>query len=524
MRKGIVCLAVAAGLLHGGIEEKVRDGYADSGGVKIHYVTAGQGPLVVMVHGFPDFWYSWRHQMEALADRYQVVAIDQRGYNLSDKPKGVEQYDISLLAGDVAAVIRHLGKERAVVVGHDWGGMVAWTLAMTRPEMVERLVIVNLPHPGGLRRELAGNPEQQKNSQYARDFQKEGAHLKLTAEALAKLAPEAERAKYTAAFQKSDFEAMLNYYKRNYPREPYTAEGPPLPKVKMPVLMFHGLKDKALLAGALNGTWDWLESDLTLVTIPNAGHWAHWDAAALVSGTMRSWLENGRKQVAEAMPKGVRVSTWVREDLFAGFMVNDMERLERGEAKLAAILAETPGQPDALAWLGGAALYRAILEHEAGRAEAFREQYAKAKELFQRAEQSLKGDDYLQAVLAIRGGSWTVFADRLPEELRTEGWRQVKANYSALKKEQGMMFSRYPAHMKGEVLSGLAQASIRLGEKEEGEKQLRDLIQSMANTPYGARAKRWQEAPETVAKTSITCQSCHEEGRLANVLASRKAK
>jgi len=272
------------------IESKVQHGYADSGGVKIHYASLGSGPLVVMIHGFPDYWYSWRHQMEALSDKYQVVAIDQRGYNLSDKPKGVENYDMKLLVGDVVAVIKHLGKEKAIVAGHDWGGAVAWSLATYVPQVVERLIIVNLPHMNGLRRELANNPEQQKNSQYARNFQREGAHLKITAEGLAGLVPEAERAKYIEAYKRSDFEAMLNYYKRNYPREPYTNDGAPAPNVKMPVLMFHGLKDTALMPGALNDTWKWMDAPLTLVTIPNAGHWSHWDAADLVSKGMKSWL------------------------------------------------------------------------------------------------------------------------------------------------------------------------------------------------------------------------------------------
>src|SRR6185295_8515906 len=114
----------------------------------------------------------------ALSDTYQVVAIDQRGYNLSDKPKGVENYDMRLLAGDVAAVVKHLGREKAVVIGHDWGGMVAWTCAMAMPQMVDRLIILNLPHPRGIARELATNADQQKNSQYARNFQKEDAASK----------------------------------------------------------------------------------------------------------------------------------------------------------------------------------------------------------------------------------------------------------------------------------------------------------------------------------------------------------
>ena len=202
-------------------DKKVKHDFADSNGVKIHFASLGEGPLIVMIHGFPDFWYTWRDQMDALSKDYQVVAIDQRGYNLSDKPKGVENYDMTLLVGDVAAVIKHLKRDKAIIVGHDWGGAVAWTFAMLKPEMTEKLIILNLPHPKGLARELANNPAQQKNSQYARNFQQEGFYKNLKAEQLAGWVkdPEAKK-KYIEAFQKSDFEAMLNYYQRNYPREP----------------------------------------------------------------------------------------------------------------------------------------------------------------------------------------------------------------------------------------------------------------------------------------------------------------
>src|SRR3979409_332348 len=133
-------VAAAAGTARAAdIDDRVTHGYADSNGVKIHYATLGTGPLVVMIHGFPDYWYTWRAQMEGLADRFQVVAIDQRGYNLSDKPAGVENYDVRLLVGDVIAVIKHLGRQNAIIVGHDWGGIVAWNLAMSAPEFVERL-------------------------------------------------------------------------------------------------------------------------------------------------------------------------------------------------------------------------------------------------------------------------------------------------------------------------------------------------------------------------------------------------
>ncbi len=285
----------------GDVFDRVTHGYAVSeGGVKIHYASLGQGPLVVMIHGFPDFWYTWRHQMAALSQRFQVVAIDQRGYNLSDKPKGVESYDMQLLVADVTSVIRHLGRERATVVGHDWGGVVAWQLAIRLPQLVDSLVILNLPHPNGLARELRTNLEQIKNSEYARNFQRKPPTdptvffgRPMSPETLSGWVREpAARKRYVEAFALSDFEAMLNYYKRNYPRDvgPDLPPPPEPPKVKMPVLMFHGLDDQALHPDGLSGTWKWLEKDLTLVTVPGAGHFVQQDAADLVTTTMQWWL------------------------------------------------------------------------------------------------------------------------------------------------------------------------------------------------------------------------------------------
>ena len=281
--------------------DRVTHGYALSeGGVRIHHASLGDGPLVIMIHGFPDFWYSWRHQMEALSDRFQVVAVDQRGYNLSDKPKGVERYDMRLLVADVAAVIRHLGRDTATIVGHDWGGAVAWQFALNLPQMTENLIILNLPHPNGLLRELRSNKDQIANSAYARNFQQKSADdptvffgMPMAAETLSSWVRDpVARTRYVEAFERSDFEGMLNYYKRNYPRSVGTdaPQVPELPKAKMPVLMFHGLGDTALHADGLAGTWNWLEKDLTLVTVPGAGHFVQQDAAELVTTTMRWWL------------------------------------------------------------------------------------------------------------------------------------------------------------------------------------------------------------------------------------------
>lgn len=275
------------------IKKRVEHRYADSNGVNIHFAALGskENPLILFIHGFPDFWYSWKDLMECLSNEYYVVAIDQRGYNLSDKPKGEKNYSINFLVSDAISVVHHLGFKKSIIIGHDWGGAVSWALAMMNPQIVDKLIILNSPHPRGLRHELATNPEQQKNSQYARSFQMEGASKYLTAEKLASmLGDNVDEREYIEALNRSDFEAMLNYYKQNYPREPYKSDPSPVIKVKAPVLLIHGLDDKFLLAGGLNHSWEWVENDLTLVTIPEAGHFVHHDKPELVNRTIKMWL------------------------------------------------------------------------------------------------------------------------------------------------------------------------------------------------------------------------------------------
>jgi len=140
--------------------------------VKLHAVEAGRGPLVVLLHGFPEFWWSWRLQIPALAAAgFHVVAPDLRGYNLSDRPPDVADYGLEHLAADVAGVIRAMGETKAHVVGHDWGGLVAWAFAMAYPEMLDRLAILNVPHPVRLERALLSSPRQIAKSWYIFGFQ-----------------------------------------------------------------------------------------------------------------------------------------------------------------------------------------------------------------------------------------------------------------------------------------------------------------------------------------------------------------
>ena len=290
----IPALLFASSISAQAVMDQVEHKYADSDGVSIHYAKMGSGPLMVFIHGFPDFWYSWRHQMAGLADQYTVAALDTRGYNLSEKPEGEANYDMTLLTADVAAVLRAERESSAVVVGHDWGGGIAWNFAAAYPQMTDRLIIMNLPHVKGLQRELASMGQQHSNSQYARNFQQPDSHENISPSGLAMAlsqGDEALREIYLAAFENSSTESMMNYYRRNYPREPYVG-GPwaELPRIQAPVLQFHGLNDSALLAPALNNTWEELDQDWTLVTIPGVGHWPHHEKPDMVTNMMRAWL------------------------------------------------------------------------------------------------------------------------------------------------------------------------------------------------------------------------------------------
>lgn len=259
-------------------------------GTKIHYNASGEGPLVVAIHGFPDFSGSWDKLAPKLNDAYRFVALDTRGYNLSDKPEGVANYAMPKLVEDVQAVITAEGATKATVVGHDWGAAIAWQYAFAHPETLERLVILSVPHPANMGRQLKAAPD---NSNYARNFQKEGSENNLTAEGLAGWVQDpAEKAKYVEAFKQSSFAGMMNYYRANYPSAPDpNAPAPTFPKIDVPVLVIHGMKDQALLSMGHNDTWDQISKDTTLLMVPDANHFVQHDAADLVNGTIRSWLD-----------------------------------------------------------------------------------------------------------------------------------------------------------------------------------------------------------------------------------------
>ena len=271
----------------------LNDRYANNDGVDIHYVAAGSGPLIVLIHGFPDFWYTWRHQLDTLAETHTVAAMDTRGFNLSDKPASEAQYDMKYLVDDVAAVIANENRQSAVIVGHDWGAVTAWTFAAAKPDLIDRLVILSIPHPNNIAAALS-EPEspQASNLAYTKDFQKPGSENAFDAAGMADFMsrndPEV-RARYQTAFEQTSFAGAMNYYRQNT-FQTLAEDHAQFDPIDVPVLQFHGLENPAFLPEGLNNTWQHLSSSWTLMTIPNAGHWPHHDQPDLVTAVIRDWL------------------------------------------------------------------------------------------------------------------------------------------------------------------------------------------------------------------------------------------
>ena len=302
----LALLVTSSGLEVGAQEaplfERIEDHFVDNGGVAIHYVTLGDTnaeETLLFVHGFPDFWYVWHNQMEAFADEYRVVAMDTRAANLSGKPQGVENYDMSYLMSDIEAVIEDLGVDQVTLIAHDWGAIISWRFVMdeTHSARISRFVVMNLTHPRGFTRTLANaTPEQRQNTQYARNFMEPGAGAGIQGAAAGRAqgtyGDEGERVVQFVreAYERSNVELMLNFYRAGYPKEPYF-EMTDWPKIDVPVLQFHGLEDPYVDKDGLSNTWDWIGRDYTLITYPGVGHWVQLDAADAVTGAMRSWLK-----------------------------------------------------------------------------------------------------------------------------------------------------------------------------------------------------------------------------------------
>jgi len=282
------------------------------GDVRLHYVIAGNpdDPLVVLLHGFPEFWYSWRRQVPALADAgFRVVAPDMRGYNRSEKPHGVGSYGMDELVGDVVELIHRLDRERAHVVGHDWGGVVAWATAIREPEAVDSLAVLNAPHTGRYRELLRASAEQRRRSWYALGFQLPWLpELLLGARDCAGVATMLRETAAPGAFDETDLRryreaacrpgaltAMLNYYRaafRESIREEVRAllgKSRPTREVGVPTLLVWGDQDAALSTELTEGLARWVP-DLRVERFPEASHWVQNERPEAVNDVLSGFL------------------------------------------------------------------------------------------------------------------------------------------------------------------------------------------------------------------------------------------
>jgi pimeloyl-ACP methyl ester carboxylesterase len=267
--------------------------------VEIAYAEAGpaDGELVILLHGFPEFWRGWRNQIAGLAAAgFRVVVPDQRGYGSSGKPAGISSYDLDVLAEDVAALARHLGHERFAVVGHDWGASVAWWLATRHPERLSRLVVLNAPHPSVWREAMDGNWRQWLKSLYVRilrlprlpEAMVRARNFKALADALAPAGlPAEELARYRAAWaEPGALTGMINWY-----RAFLAKRLPPAASldIAVPTLVIWGDRDPFALP-ALAETSAALCRDARVVHIPEATHWVHHEQAERVGALLLDFL------------------------------------------------------------------------------------------------------------------------------------------------------------------------------------------------------------------------------------------
>jgi epoxide hydrolase 4 len=270
--------------------------YIETNGIKLHVVQAGpkSGIPVILLHGFPEFWYGWRKQIPAFVEAgCRVIIPDQRGYNLSDKPKGIKNYDVYMLVEDIIGLINALEYEKVNLVGHDWGAVVAWTLANKYPERLRKLGIMNVPHPAVMRRFLLRDFEQIRRSWYVYFFQLPwlpeaglrvndwgGAERALRDTSKPGSFTDEDIKKYKEAWsQPGAMTAMINWYRAVVRHLPKMSEDP---RIKVPTLMMWGMQDFALSHRMARPSMDYVDEG-NLILFPEATHWVHLDSAEEVN-------------------------------------------------------------------------------------------------------------------------------------------------------------------------------------------------------------------------------------------------
>lgn len=290
-----------------------RHGFADVNGVRLHYAEAGSGPLILFLHGFPEFWYAWRHQLAAFAGTHHVAAPDTRGINLSSAAPAIADYHVDRLSEDVIALARHLGHERFTLVGHDWGAIISWHTAIRFPGHVERLVIANVPHPGRYRELLHTSEAQRAASSYIHAFRSERGEELLSRDdfggfraniidplmAAGHMTAE-DRDAYREAWARPGWlTAGLNYYRANEFKPPaadpkVAGPAPDFPPelyaVRAPTLLIWGERDPYMTTENLDGLERYVP-DLRIRRFPDADHWVVHRKGPQVTALIRDFID-----------------------------------------------------------------------------------------------------------------------------------------------------------------------------------------------------------------------------------------
>lgn len=286
--------------------------FTSGNGIRLHFASAGQQghPLLLFLHGFPEFWYAWHAQLAAFGTQYYAVAPDLRGFNLSDMPQDVAAYKARCIIDDLVHLIAHLGYAHCVVIAHDWGGAIAWNFALSHPQLIQRLIIINAPHPYLFLQALAHDPAQQTASSYMNWLRAEGSEITLAQENFKRMDrffeamgpssnswfDEQTRERYHAAWQHG-LTGGINYYRATPAYPPTATEPGPLKltlrpadfTVKVPTRVIWGEADVALPASLLDGL-DRVVDDLQIERIPEGSHWVIHEQPERVNQLIRDFL------------------------------------------------------------------------------------------------------------------------------------------------------------------------------------------------------------------------------------------
>jgi pimeloyl-ACP methyl ester carboxylesterase len=275
------------------IEEK----FVNTNGIKLHTIIIGSGEPLILLHGFPDFWYGWKNVILGLKDKFKLIVPDTRGINLSDKPDGSENYKLEILVEDIKGLSEELKLDKFNLVGHDWGGMISWALAEKYPEILKKLIILNAPHPKIYRKLITKDNDQKKASGYIFRFLKEGENFLLENDYQAlKLAVfgTAKKSNAFSAFDKEKYmeawsqpgalAAGVNYYRANRRYEEWTGI------INVPTLVIFGMKDIFVLPKVLDGLQDYIK-DIKIVKSNESSHWVMHDDPKLVNSSIIDFVK-----------------------------------------------------------------------------------------------------------------------------------------------------------------------------------------------------------------------------------------